>query len=114
MALTNTLVNNVCYSSVASATDAYFSLMPVSVVTSSTDTYKVDYRKSGADWLQYKQVVNSSGSPSPVYSFVVGAPTFPQCDATQPFFDGMQMGWGIVAGMIAVYAVILIRKAFFQ
>ena len=114
MALTNTLVNNVCYPSVDSAVDAFYSSHPISLLTSPTDTYRVLYIKDLGVWKQLKQVINSSGSLSTVYTFDVGAPTFPSCDATQPYFDGMQMGWGIVAAMIAVSGVILIRKAFFN
>ncbi|MEQ1742405.1 MAG: hypothetical protein ABL869_07920, partial [Candidatus Nitrotoga sp.] len=107
----NTLVNNFCHPSVSVASDSYFSQLPASLVTSASNTYLVQYIKEGVDWKVLKQITNSSGVTSQVYKVVVTPPVFPACDATQPYFDGMQIGWGIVAAMISVAAIILIRRA---
>lgn len=114
MAITNSLVGNVCYPTVSSATDAFFSSLPVSIITSSASTFRLLHLKVGSQWKQNKVVYNSTGLETQIYTVDITAPTFPPCDPTQSYFDGMQIGWGIVAAMIAVYAVILIRKAFFQ
>jgi len=113
MALTNTLVNNVCYPTVNAATDAFFSLMPISIVTSSASTFRLIHIKVDDQWKQNKVVYNSSGLQTQIYTVNITAPTFPSCDSTQSYFDGMQIGWGVIAAMASVAAVIFIRKALF-
>jgi len=113
MALTNTLVNNVCYPSVSDAADAFYSQIPVSLLVGATDSYRLLHVKTGSVWYIHKLLISSSGSRSVLFNEAVTPPTFPQCDATAAYFDGMQIGWGVVTAMIAVYTVIMIRKALF-
>jgi hypothetical protein len=113
MSLTNSLVNSVCYPSASIAEDNFYSAIPPVIHVGETDSYQITHVKTSEGWVQLKQQISSSGSFSTVYSTVVTPPTFPPCDATQAFFDGMEIGWGVVAAMAAVTSVILIRKAFF-
>jgi len=38
-------------------------------------------------------------------------PYGPSCDTEASFQDGMALGWGVVAAMVAAYAVHLVRRA---
>lgn len=113
MSLTNSLVNSVCYPSASIAEDNFYSSVPAVIHVGATDSYQITHVKTSGGWVQLKQQISPSGSFSTVYSTAVTPPVFPPCDATQAYFDGMEIGWGVVGAMIAVSSVILIRKALF-
>lgn len=41
----------------------------------------------------------------------LGTLPMPDCDTTQSFFDGAQLGWGIVAAMVAAWLFLQLRRA---
>lgn len=113
MAVTSSLVNNVCYPSVAAANDAYFSSIPVALVAGQT-SYETRYLQIAGAWNVQQTSIDKFGNISIVYTKPVVAPAFPGCDYSEPFFDGMAMGWGVVGAMAAALSVIFVRKAFFR
>lgn len=112
MAATPTLVNSVCYPSVASAADAYFSSVAPSLLVSSTSSYQLYFLPISGVWNLRKVTVSSTGVPIVNFTVPVTPPTFAKCDLTQNYFDGMQIGWGVVAAMVLAYAIIFLKKAF--
>lgn len=116
MAVTASLVNNTCHPSLSSAANAYFSSLPASTSASGTDTIVIEniYYPPLLAWTLKKTTYSAAGVPTFNFWVVVNPPPFPDCDATAPYFDGMQIGWGVVAAMAAALSVIFIKKAFFR
>lgn len=112
MAFTPTLYNSVCYPSVASAADAYFSSIAPSLLVSGTTSYQLYYLPIAGVWNLRKVTISSAGVPTVNFTVPVAPPTFPNCDLTQNYFDGMQIGWGVVAAMFGAYAIVFLKKAF--
>lgn len=98
------LVNNVCYSSSGDAANAYFSALPSSVVSGST-TYESHYSVSGGVWYLVTDTYNASMALLSSVSAVAEVPAFAACDPSQSFYDGMTLGWGVVAAMCAAWAI---------
>lgn len=113
MVLTASLVNNICYPSVAVANDAYFSTIPVALVSGQT-SYETKYLQIVGAWNVQQTSIDKFGNISIVYTKPVAAPVFPSCDYSEPFFDGLAIGWGVVGAMAAAVSVIFIRNAFFR
>lgn len=113
MTITASLVQNTCYPSVAAAVDAYYSMMPVAH-TAGTASYKFEYLQVAAIWNMRRTTISSTGVPTINFTVPVTAPTFPNCDPTEPYFDGMAIGWGVVGAMAAALSVIFIKKSFFR
>lgn len=115
MAITASFYNNICYSTVVAAQDAYFSHMPVSLVAGVTQSYQLEYLPNGiGGWTLRKLDIDNAGNATMIYNVAVTPPLFPECDNAQFFTDGMQMGWGVVGAMVAAFSVIFLKKAFFR
>lgn len=114
MAITATLVDNVCHQSLGAAADAYFGAIPVALDVTSSMSYQLEYLKISGIWYLRKTTFSSSGVATINFTVPGVTPVFPDCDATASFFDGMQIGWGVVAAMAAAFSVIFIKKAFFR
>lgn len=112
MGLTPTFFNGVCHSSVASAADAYFTSIAPSLLVSSTTSYQLYYLPISGVWNLRKVTISSTGVPTVNFTVPVAPPTFQNCDLTQNYFDGMQIGWGVVAAMVFAYAIVFLKKAF--
>lgn len=97
-----------CVAGLPEATDLYFSSIPESSQAGAT-AYRLFYEKVGGVWV-FRQQSISSGVVSNVGSASATVPAFSDCDHTAQFFDGLQIGWGIAAAMITVYAVKFIAK----
>lgn len=116
MAVTASLVNNTCHLSLSAAANAYFSSLPASTSASGTSTIVIEniYYPPFLSWTLKKTTYSAAGVPTVNFWVVVNPPPFPDCDATAPYFDGMQIGWGVVSAMAAALSVIFIKKAFFR
>lgn len=113
MAITASLVNNTCYPSVAAAVDAYFSMLPV-VFTSGLTSYKIEHLQVAGVWNMRGTSIDNLGNSTINYTVAATAPTFPNCDATAPYFDGMQIGWGVVLAMVSALSIIFLKQALFK
>ena len=113
MAFTPTLVNNVCHPSLAAAANAYFGAIPVDVSVSAGVTTVIEYLfyVPSLSWTIKSTSYSLIGTPSTNFWRFVTAPAFPDCDLTAAYFDGMQMGWGVVAAMAAALAIIFLKNA---
>lgn len=113
MAVTASLVNNTCHPSVAFAVDAYFSTLPV-VLTPGIISYKIEHLQVAGVWNIRGTSIDNAGNATINYTVLATAPTFPNCDATAAYFDGMQIGWGVVAAMASALSIIFLKQALFK
>lgn len=106
---TGYLKNGLCYDSLSTATDAYYSAFVPSVVSGAT-SYTLQYNNVSGVWKAMQYSINATG----VYTLrsTSNAPslTFPTCDTTQQFFDGLTIGWLIAGAMALAWGARLIRS----
>lgn len=121
MPLTPTLVGSVCYSSVTVAADAYFGAIPTAVSINGAITTVVQHvfyipaALPGAGYWTIKSIsYNATGIPSTNFWRSVTAPAFPGCDVSQPYLDGIEIGWGVAAAMFSALAIIFLKKSFYR
>jgi len=108
MAYTGAIVGAKCYNTSAEAVDAFYSAS-APVLSSGSTSYLTEFVKESGAW-KLKQWTITASSTTLRYSRDAPIPTFPACDPTEKFFDGMTLGWGIAAAMIAVSALMLARR----
>lgn len=90
---------------VAASADAYFTNFSGAAIPGSPPLITVfDKGVTGWQALTYQGSTLVDTSPLTV-------PTFPSCDTTAEFFDGLAIGWLVVAAMVGAYAVHLLRRA---
>lgn len=84
---------------VAVSLDAYYGTAHPAQ-TAGSPAYISTFSKTAAGWNQdtYQNGTLISSVAAPV-------PTFSNCDTTANFFDGMTLGWGVAAVMVAVYVI---------
>lgn len=92
------IVNAQCVD-VAASIDAYYSNTHPEQ-TAGSPAYISVFNKTASGWTQdtYQDGALVSSVPAPT-------PTFADCDTTQTFFDGMQLGWAVAAAMVVVYVI---------
>jgi hypothetical protein len=85
--------------------------MPITTLISGTTNIVVEYIQVTGVWNIRKSTFSSTGVQTINYTKPVTAPVFPSCDVTASYFDGMQIGWGVVAAMAAAASVPFLKKA---
>jgi len=98
------LHQDVCHSTLANATAAKWSEQPAGA-TAGTTSYLINPEWSGTAWVLKKYTISSTGVIT--LNSTTNAPVlaFPPCDTFTNFQDGMALGWGVAAAMIAAYAI---------
>jgi hypothetical protein len=110
MALTGATFGDTCYESQAVARDAYYSSVASAVVPGATG-YVIQFEKTvGGVWQQKSYSIASNGAWTLRSTTNAPVITFPTCDPSEPFFDGMAIGWGVVLAMVSVAAVMMMRR----
>lgn len=104
------LLNGKCFSTSSEAVDAYFSSAPPSYTAGGT-SYLAEYVKSGAIWQIRRYQIASNGTTTTLNTVTAPLPTFPLCDPTESFFDGVDVGWGVAAAIIVAASIRLMRRA---
>lgn len=109
MAQTGAILGTRCYPSQAEALDVLYSGIAPALSAGSTG-YVFDYAKISGVWHQRSHAVTESGSW--VLRSVSPVPTvdFPPCDPLEQFADGLLLGWGLSAVLVAVAAVTFLKK----
>lgn len=102
-------VSDRCYSSNSDAADAFFSAKDPSYTAGAT-SYLSWFEKVGATWQIKRQSISSTGVITNLTASNATVPTFSACNVMDNFSDGMLLGWGVAAAMIAAYAVKFIAK----
>lgn len=111
MALTGAIYGQKCYPSNAEALDAYYSQI-APAQTAGTTTYILEYVKSvGGVWQQKSYSVSSTGVWTTRSTTNAPVITFPVCDPSQSFMDGITIGWGIAAAMVMASAIVFMKRA---
>lgn len=113
MTITASLVNGVCYNDVQSAIDAYFSAQPSALLPGNNSILNLYQNVSGV-WKMTQYQIDKFGVSTLQYSTNAVVPVFADCDATESFFDGMAIGWGVVSAMVAALSIMFIKKSFFR
>lgn len=108
---TGYLYQDQCYSTLAAATSAHWSSNPV-FMTSGTTSYISDVSWSGTAWVINKYTLSSTGVLTLNSTTTAPALSFETCDTMDNFNDGLLLGWGVAAAMVAVFAIKSIKRAF--
>ena len=106
---TGYLYKTQCFPTLADATSARWSDQEAGI-TSGTTSYLTDVQWSGTAWVLKRYTLNTSGTLTLNTITNLPALSFPSCDTTQNFTDGSLLGWGVVAAMVAAYAVKFIAQ----
>ncbi|MDD2744265.1 MAG: hypothetical protein PHV02_18560 [Rhodocyclaceae bacterium] len=109
MALTGAIYGAKCYPSQFDAVDAFYS-HSAPAQTPGLTSYVNEFVKSGASWYQIQYSVSDTGTWTTRSMTLAPVPTFPACDPSEKFLDGVAIGWGIAAAMIVVSALMLARR----
>jgi len=93
-----------CFSTLAAATSAHWTDSP-SFIVPGTTSYISDTVWSGTAWVVKKYTLSSTGTLT--LNSTTNAPVlaFETCDTTANFNDGMTLGWGVAAAMVAAFAI---------
>lgn len=97
------IVNGQCVDA-AAAVDLYYSSQAPSV-SAGSPSYITQLEKSASGW---DAVTYSGGAVVNVSALT--APGFVTCDPAAPFFDGLTLGWGVVAAMAFAWAITVLRR----
>lgn len=99
------VVGSLCVD-VAASTDAFYSTLLPAVTPGNPSYYSFASKDSGV-WNLHTYangvLLNTS---------TLSVPSFASCDTTETFYDGMALGWGVVAAMVAAFAIHALRRAF--
>lgn len=110
MAMTGAIYGEKCYDSQSLALDAYYSQV-APAQTPGTTSYVNEFIKSGTTWQIKQYSVSSTGTWTTRSTTNAPVITFPTCDPVQGFTDGLTIGWGIAAAMVAAAALVVMKRA---
>lgn len=111
-----------CWPTTAEALDAHYLSKPPSLSSATngsgvyTEAILHTYKTSG---LWFYQRVSCNGSTCSTNTYSAWTPTFPSCtisavdDPVESFADGNVLGWGVVAAMVAAWAIVQLRRGLF-
>lgn len=110
MANTGAIYGEKCYDSQALALDSYYSKV-APAMTSGTTSYVNEFVKEAGVWKIKQYSVSSTGVWTTRSTTAAPVITFPSCDPTASFMDGITIGWGIAAAMVAASALVVMKRA---
>lgn len=110
MALTGAIYGQKCYPTPSEAVDAYYSNLAPAQTPGET-SYVLEYVKTGTVWNLKSYSVSSTGVWTTRSTTAAPVPTFQSCDPAAPFLDGVVLGWGVSAALVAAAAITFMRRA---
>ena len=105
------LYQSQCFPTFLAATDAYWSHAPVSVLSGPTSYMDMILWSPALGWVLNKYTIYSGGTSQWKSSTSLPVLTFSSCDQSVTYFDGMQLGWGVAAAMVAAFGVKFMARA---
>lgn len=108
MAQTGAIFGTKCYTSTAEAVDAYYS-QTAPAFTAGEPAHLLEVLNNAGQWMIYRWTI-AQGVRTLDYASPAPLPTFPTCDPAEKFMDGQAAGWGIATAMVAVAALMLVRR----
>lgn len=110
MAMSGALVGSKCYASQVEGMDAYYSAT-VPATTSGNPSYVTGFLQVSGVWKVQRYSVDNTGVVSSLSISNAPVVSFPACDPAEHFNDGVVVGWGIAAAMIAAAAFKMMQRA---
>lgn len=98
------IVSSQCVDVAASA-DHYFSQLLPSV-SPGTSTFQTQAEKLSGSWY-----LTTYQDGAAISQTLLTVPAFSSCDTTEKFYDGMAIGWGVAAAIIAAWAIKNLRRS---
>lgn len=98
-----------CWPDQNSATAAHWSAGPGLFITPGATTYMSNVVNEGG-WFIIRYSISSSGVSTKLGYTALPLQSFPYCDTTTEFMDGMTLGWGVAAAIVAAWAVKNLRR----
>lgn len=92
---------------VAASLDHYYSHAQPFLTSSSL----TQFSKVSGDWKIQNYSISTTGTTTLRYTANANPPTFPTCDTSTNYFDGLQLGAGILIAMSAAWAITILRRA---
>lgn len=105
MATPGVLIDGACVIE-AEAPSAFFSTQQAVTWVDSGTVHRAYFRYASGNWEHVTEAY--PGGVVDVQAAVL--PSLPPCDYTEGFTDGMQVGWGIAAALVAVAAFKMMLK----
>lgn len=110
---TGSLVNSVCYDSVALANDAYFSAYPAETYQDPTNSLVhqvVKFEQISSVWM--RSVYGNAPWGNSLWSQTVATPpTFPLCiSPSESFTNGVNFGWSVALVMVFAWGFSVAAK----
>ena len=98
-----------CYASSEEALDAVYSgVAPAQAA--GVPSYSLAYTKGVNGWRSELWTQSGSGAWTLSSSQEARSLSFPECDPSQGFNDGLALGWGIVGVLVVGWAFRLVRE----
>ena len=99
-----------CWPDQATATAAHWSNGSGLFITPGTTSYMSNIVNEGGVWSIIRYSIASNGGSTKLGYTALPPQTFPYCDTTEQFFDGMAIGWGIALTMVLAWGFKMIRQ----
>lgn len=104
------LVNGKCFATNALAADDFFASKDPSY-TAGTTSYLSWFEKStGNVWQIKRQSISSTGTVTNLTTSNATVPTFPVCDESGQFNDGLALGWLVASVIVLAWGLAQVRK----
>ena len=99
-----------CWPDLATATAAHWSHGSGLFITPGATTYMSNIVYEGSTWFNIRYSISSAGVLTKLGYTALPVQTFPYCDVTEQFFDGMAIGWGIALAMVLAWGWKMVRQ----
>jgi len=108
------LAAGVCWPTSSQAIDAYYSALNPAIPSGTTTTYHYQTVKTSGVWYLTKYTMSSTGVKTTNWTSALPTNVTGDCDNVNDpstnFTDGMQVGWGVAAAILAVYLIRRVQR----
>lgn len=101
------LYNNHCYENSQDATNAFFTASAPTIGPGNPAyLYNVFQWAGDSEWYVRKQNLTTGT----YVDYWASPPSFPACDPSETFVDGVIVGWGVVGALVIGWAAHLMKR----